>query len=180
MTPVSVASGPNSDKAMGISIVLVVVVVIVLAVILFSKFMNFGSGALEWFNLKDTKEEKENKAKIKTQVNEEEVKGNGSAWSPNFWRAAPSGSKLFTVAVGNDIAEQFWDSVGYIWDTPSKGAGAVRRCSTKSQLSWVADRFNIEYGLDLLQWLQNKYDTGEQLEILADILRYADGLPKYT
>lgn len=169
----------NSEQSKAIVYLVIGLVVVVLAIILFKKFLRFGEGTLEFLNIKDTKEEKENNAAVSSNVNREQTKGNNSYWSPNFYKAAPSGSKLVTRSTGESIAKQFWDSVGYVYDTPSEGMAAVKRCSTGSQLSLVADIFNQKYKLDLLTWLQNKYDTSEQKEILADMLRYANNLPRY-
>lgn len=158
---------------------LVGVVVVVLAIILFKQFMNFGQGALEFLNLRDTKEEKKNNEMVNSTVDRESAKGNNSAWSPNFYKSAPYGTSFPVDAEIGSIAKQFWDSVGYLYDNPAQGMGAIRRCKSKAVLSKVAYFFNGLYNLDLLSWLQKKYDTSTQKEILADMLRYADNLPKY-
>jgi hypothetical protein len=158
---------------------LVGLVVVVLAIIFFKKIMDFFNGIGEGLGLKDTKEEKVNRATVAAAVNKENAKGNKSYWSPNFYIVSKPPNKL-TASTAESIAKQFYDSVGYVTDTPSQGAGALRRCANGCQLSQVAATFNSKYGLDLLNWLQNKYDTQEQVEILADMLRYSNNLPKWN
>lgn len=158
---------------------LIGVVVVVMAIILFKQFMNFGSGALEFFNLKDTKEEKENNALVDSTVDRESAKGNKSAWSPNFYKSAPYGTSFPVAADIESIAKQFWGSVGYMYDTPAQGMSALKRCASQAVLSKVSEKFAERYGLDLLSWLQKKYDTSTQKEILADMMRFASNLPKY-
>lgn len=170
---------PNQEKAKGLSTVLIVVVGLILAVILFGKLIKFGEGFLEGLGLKDSKEEKANKDDIDRKVNQANAKGNNSPWSPKFYKAAPSGTKIPTQSTADSLAKQLWESVGYIVDTPNKGAGAIKQCSTKAGVSFVADRFQVKYKLDLLTWLQSKYDTDEQREVLADMLRYVENLPNY-
>lgn len=158
---------------------LIGVVVVVMAIILFKQFMNFGKGALEWLNLKDTKEEKKNNELVDSTVDRETTKGNASAWSPNFYKSAPYGTSYPVDSEIESIAKQFWGSVGYVYDNPAQGMSALKRCASKAVLSKVAAEFARRYGLDLLSWLQKKYDTSTQKEILADMLRFASNLPKY-
>lgn len=169
----------TQEQSKAVVYLVIGLVVVVLAIILFSKLTKFGEGFLEGLGLKDSKEEKANKEAIDGNVNRENSKGNNSAWSPRFYKEAPSGTRLVTQSTADTLAKQLWDSVGYIVDTPSKGAGAIKQLSTQAAVSFVADRFQIKYKLDLLQWLQNKYDTSEQQEVLADMMRYVNNLPKY-
>jgi len=160
----------------GVSTTLLVIAVIVIAFIILHKVFGFFDGILEGLNLKDTKEEKENKDNVSKGVDSENSKGLNSYWNPNFYKDRKGA--IFTMAKGKQLAKQLWDSVGYIYDTPSEGSAAIKQCSSGMKVSFVADVFNTEYNLDLLTWLQNKYDTTEQKEILADIIRYVKALPK--
>ena len=176
----SIVSLPaSSGKGINISVVLITVVVLVIIIILFAKGVKFFEGFLEGIGVRDSKDEAANKEDIDRKVNRESTAGNNSAWSPSFYKAAPSGTKLVTLAVAQSIAKKIWDSVGYITDTPAQGAGAIKQLQTKAAVSFIADTFFKKYGIDLLAWLQSKYDTSEQKEYLADILRYVENLPKY-
>lgn len=157
---------------------LVGLTVVVIAIIFFKKVFGITDKITEGLGLKDSKDEKLNRATVAAAVNKENAKGNASYWSPNFWRLQKPPNQL-TASTAESIAKQFWDSVGYIYDTPNEGSGALKRCVSGCQLSQVAETFNKVHGIDLLNWLQNKYDTQEQVEILADMLRYANNLPKW-
>ena len=169
----------SSGKGVNIAVVMTITVVLILVVILFAKGVKFAEGFLEGLGLKDTKEEKANQSDIDRKVNRESASGVNSAWSPGFYKKAPSGTKLVTSATAESIAKTLWDSVGYVYDEPSKGAGAIKQLRTKAAVSFVADKFYNKYSIDLLTWLQNKYDTKEQKEYLADMLRYVENLPNY-
>lgn len=133
-------------------------------------------GFLSDLGLTDSKEGKENKEYIDETVNGSTALGAASAWSPTYHKGKPA-SQFFTRAQADKIAALFWASVGYLYDSPAKGLAAVKMISNKTQLSWVSYAFSEKYGIDLLGWLNDKYDVGGQREYLRQILEYANNLP---
>jgi hypothetical protein len=166
----------TENSARGISTILVVVVALVLAVVFFKSVKKIFDSIMETLGLKDSKEETENKELIDTSVNHENSLGVNSAWSPQYYRNKPN-SKIFTQAKTDALVNQLWDSVGYFYDTPSKADGAIKQCSTKSQVSWLASNFQNKHSAGLLNWMENHFDDGEEREYLAGILRYVANLP---
>lgn len=169
----------NESQGAGIAKVLLYVAIVVVIFIVVGKFFKGIDGLLQKIGLQDSKEEKENKEKVSNAVDKESTKGNESAWSPRFYQGAPYGAVLLTASSAESLAKRMWDSVGYFVDSPSKGAGVIRQLKTKAQVSHLAHKFFQKYGIDLLPWLQNKYDTSEQKEYLADMLRHVEALPKW-
>lgn len=169
----------NEEKAKGYGTLAIVAVVIVIVVLIASKGFEIINSIFSGLGIIDDKKEKENEIAIVNTVDEENKKTTNSFWSPTFYTEAPGNATLFTPDQAKNVALQFWDSVGYVYDTPSKGAAAMRRIYTGAQLSQVVYAFGKQYGLDLLSWLQNKYNTSEQKEILKDMLSYSSRLPKY-
>lgn len=170
---------PNTEKSKAIVMLVGGIVAIVLVITIFSKIFKGFSGAMEGLGLKDSKEGAENKKLIDQAVNAANSGGTGSPWSPNFYKSAPPGSALFTVSQAQLLAKQIWDSVGYVYDTPSRGSAAIKQCKTKSQVSFLAEQFYKLYTKDLISWLNDKYDIMGQREYLRGIIDYVNSLPKY-
>lgn len=166
----------TSTKATDFVVIIVVLVVVVFSIIIFKRIFGGIDGVLEGVGLKDTKDEKKDKAEVENKVDNAAAQGVNSPWSPKFYKTVHNG-KLFTVASADGLAKTIYDSVGHIYDEPNKGAGAIKQCYTKTQVSFLADRFQQKYGNDLLSWLQYHYDTGEQKKVLNNILTYVNNLP---
>jgi hypothetical protein len=161
-------------------IVTIVVLLIVAIMIWQIAKRGFGvtDGILQGLGLQDSAEEKENKTFINNEVNRQNAMGIKSPWSPKYYTNVPRGGGFaFTVEEAQKLCKQIWDSVGYLYDTPSKAAGAIKQCKNKRNLSFLADGMSDIYGVDLLNWLESKFDTSEQREILAGLLRFANSLP---
>ena len=178
---VNVADSSQIGKFKGIATVILILSVVVIAFIILNKFLRVGSGAAEAVGLKDSAEEKKNAASIKTTVNTQTTKGSASYWSPKYFQILniPSGITKLNQAGIDKVVEMFWDSVGYVYDSPAKGLAAVKQVTSGYQLSQVANGFSQKYGLDLLGWMENKYDTEEQKRYLVEILKYAAQLKSY-
>lgn len=168
----------NSEQSKATVLLLGGLVVIVLVIVIAGKFFGGISGALEGLGLKDSKEGKDNQNFIDSEVNKANRSGTNTPWSPHYYKQFP-GAKIFTVSDSEMLAKQIWDSVGYLYDTPSKGAAAIKQCKTKTQVSFLAKRFYEKYGKDLLNWLNDKYDVMGQREYLRGMIDYVNSLPKY-
>jgi len=177
---VNVTDSSQVGNTKGIATILLVVAVIFIVLFAGSKVMKLINGTLEGLGLKDDPTEAKNKETVQTGLEKETNKGVMSAWSPQYYKNAPGGSALLTVATAKALAKTMWDSVGYITDTPSLGEGVIKQLKTKTQVSFLADTFYKTYKVDLLSWLQNKYDTNEQKQFLASMLAYVKALPDYN
>lgn len=105
-----------------------------------------------------------------------------SPWNPNFWRKG--GATILTVADTNRYINTIWNAPGYITDDFDAVLGVFKQLKTKSQVSYLADRFNQVKGKDLLNWLQG----GNALSWPADrfsadqvnqLIKYVNGLKNY-
>lgn len=110
----------------------------------------------------------------------------GSPWSPSFYQNAPNGASLFTSAVGDALAKQIWDTVSWFQFGPPDSAaaeGAIKQCSTQSQVSFLADRFNKSYSKDLYTWLNQAFAKvldSPNVYALTTINDYVNSLPQYN
>jgi len=164
----------NKFKDMGPFLIFIVVAVLI--AVAGKQIIGTFKDLMNSLGLADSKEGKENKEYIDDTVNNSTALGTKSAWSPGYFRG--KSGPLFTRAQGDKIAALFWDSVGNLYDTPSKGLAAVKMINNRLQLSWVAYCFSEKYKIDLLGWLNDKYDVMGQREYLRQILEYANNLPE--
>lgn len=173
---------PKTGEESKAIIYLVGGLVLIVLVFKFGKqILDAMTGSAEALGLKDSKEGAENKRYIDNSVNTNNAAGTKSPWSPLFYKAVQKRDGkvvIFTESSAKDIAKRFYDSVGYIYDSPALGVSAVKQIPTKVKLSHVSDIFNRTYKIDLLTWLNDKYDKLGQREYLREILEYADNLPE--
>lgn len=104
-----------------------------------------------------------------------------SPWSPQYYKNAPAGVHILTVA-GTDAANKdIADSVGYFkfFDDPDQAYGGVKQFPTKAALSFGVDRFQKTYARDMLTYLQTSFTNDRDLKVLTQILSYANSLPSY-
>lgn len=112
------------------------------------------------------------------------ISASGNAFDPNFYKKAPSGSKLLTVGDADNMAKQIYGVK--LWFIASIDAGKVlailKRCQTKSQISFLSERFSILYKEDMLAWFSgNPFNplsgmTMNEIKMLTD---YVSTLPDY-
>lgn len=105
-----------------------------------------------------------------------------SPWNPNYWRK--TGATIITNANVNKYIDTIWNSVGYFYDDFDAVLGVFKQLKTKSQVSYLADKFNQSKSKDLLNWLQG----GGALNWPADrfsadqvnqLIKYVNGLKNY-
>jgi hypothetical protein len=167
---------PSKTQGEGIATILVVVAVIAIVFIVGGKLFKGLNGLFEAFGLKDTKEEIEDRQNVEQQA----ATGTDvfKAFNPQYWKQQ-SGALLFTQSLTDSLVKMLWDSVGTIYDTPSLGMTAIKRCETKSQVSWLSYNFTKKHGMDLLSWLKSKYDTKEQVDTLSTMFNHVKSLPDF-
>ncbi len=173
----AVSGGKDMDKYKGISMLIIVVAVIALAFIVVNKVFGGINGILEGLGLKDSEEEIRLNSDLENFLRDTSNPTN--PFSPAFYKNAPADSKLFKSAFADQLARQIYDSVGVFYDDPESALAAIKQCTTKSQVSFISDRFNVMFKKDLITWLDQKFDTNNQKRILREIYSYAASLPKY-
>ena len=113
---------------------------------------------------------------------EKQTSNPGSPWNPNYWRKG--GATLIREADVQRFVNKIWNAPGYISDDFDAVLGVFKQLKTKSQVSYLADKFNQMKGKDLLNWLQG----GGALSWPADrfsaeqvnqLIKYVNGLKNY-
>ena len=113
---------------------------------------------------------------------EKQTSNPGSAWNPNYWRKG--GATLIREADVQRFVNTIWNAPGYLFDDFDAVLGVFKQLKTKSQVSFLADKFNQMKGKDLLNWLQG----GDALSWPADrfsaeqvnqLIKYVNGLKNY-
>lgn len=105
----------------------------------------------------------------------------GSPWNANFYKQAPKGAKLLTVASADQLARQLWDANGLFNDSESQAVDAIKQLSAKSQVSFLSERFSLLYKKDLFTWLTQWLTPyiGQADPELKMITDYVNSLPNY-
>jgi len=105
----------------------------------------------------------------------------GSWWSPAFYKNAPNGALLLTVAKADEYAKQIYDAIGVLNDNEEAVKAVFRNLKTQSQGSFLADRFAFKYGADLLSWLRGGTYPQDRLSDadVNEITNYVNNLPNY-
>lgn len=178
--------GSQGEKAKALVYILVIVFVLIIVSIVIKKFFGGIDGLLEALHLKDdaaTVKNKDDIANYNDTANEP-----GSPWSPAYWKTAPSDSDVQVAQATGDttlytrlmgVADNIYNSVGFLWDDPSEGIGAIKTLANKAELSVVADIMQQKYSVDLWEFLHKHYDTRDQLQALNDIITFVSNLPNY-
>ena len=113
---------------------------------------------------------------------EKQTSNPGSAWNPNYWRKG--GATLIREADVQRFVNTIWNAPGYLFDDFDAVLGVFKQLKTKSQVSYLAHKFNEAKGKDLLNWLQG----GGPLSWPADrfsanqvnqLIKYVSGLINY-
>jgi hypothetical protein len=113
---------------------------------------------------------------------EKQTSNPGSPWNPNYWRKG--GAMLIRETDVQRFVNTIWNAPGYISDDFDAVLGVFKQLKTKSQVSYLADKFNQMKGKDLLNWLQG----GGALSWPADrfsaeqvnqLIKYVNGLKNY-
>lgn len=85
----------------------------------------------------------------------DEIKGdkisNLSAFSPLYYKK--SGGTLLKHAAAKQYAEQLYEAKGFLHDSDEQAISVFRNLKSKSQVSQIADVFNLLYKKDLATYL---------------------------
>lgn len=115
--------------------------------------------------------------KDESDIKSEELE-NASFWTADFYRnAAKKGYEplILTASRSRQLVNDLWDAKGVFNDNEEAVYGIFRSLSTKSQVSFLSERFYNIKGKDLIQWLNGFLSTEE----LAKIYNIVQKLPKY-
>lgn len=166
---------------------------------LFSKLEKGAAGLLESLGLKDTEDEKKTQAELdKAAGGESKPQPPSAEWTPkdfNYLQPDTSLANLdkwierqrankkpvraakFLPGYWKKAAQNIYNSVGVIYDDPEKGLAEIKQLRTKAGLCYLQRDFKALTGKDLFTWLNTKYDTDRQKEVLNQIYKYCEGLP---
>jgi len=187
---------PGTGKGQNIAIILIILAVIVIVFLVINKIFGGLKGFLDFFKgIGDTAkkatdaakqalglEDTPQQASDRIIINKEQEKVNtiSSPWNPAYHKNAPKESSLFTVSAGDKYATLIYDSVSSILpDNPRQALSTIKNARTKTQVSWISDRFNQKYNNDMFNYLAYHFDTPEQMSNLVSMITYVNSLPEY-
>jgi hypothetical protein len=87
----------------------------------------------------------------------------------NFFKSAPAGHALLTMAGAAAYVDDLWDATGYLNDDEEKIYGVFRAMRTKSQVAALAKRFNQLKNKDLYNYLSDALNESELLKVKSII-----------
>ena len=128
--------------------------------------------ALEFLGLQESQDTKDLNAASENPL---------SPWSPNFWKAGPTGTYLLTVSTMENMLMNLINAFGAFNDDEAAAVAVLKSLKTQSQLSFFSDWFKQRDGRDLLTWLRgsgwpsDRLSDAETSTVNAFILK----LPKY-
>lgn len=148
---------------------LIYLAIIIVAFIFLKEIKKMTKNFFGTFGIGSTTDDDKREAEISK--NKENVK---DFFNPNYCN--DKGSILMTMKETDSIVKQIWDSIGLIYDDETETIGAFKKIKYKTQVSWIAKRFNELHKKDLLSWLDNKLDTDNQRLVFEEILSYTKKL----
>ena len=131
-------------------------------------FIYFGGrGLLKTFGVIESKEDKDEAKQIQ-QLQTEDY------FNPNYWT-----KQLPAIVIKEDktqeLIEILYNSYGYFNDDEAAIYGVFETLKTKSQVSWLAYKFNERYNASLLEYLRSFLNDSE----LSKIAAICNKLPSY-
>jgi len=171
---------PENAKALVILIAGLAAVVIIIVFLnkTFGGIKNFLGSITDGLGITDSPDRAAQKQAVANA--QTESASTNSPWSPQYYKNAPGGALLTTQATADKLAGQIWDSVGIFTADIDEVYGAIKQLSAKSQVSFLADRFNALYNKDLLSWITLQYTKwGTPDPVLSQIIDYVNGLSNY-
>lgn len=113
-------------------------------------------------------------------IDQEKTALTGSPFNPNTWKNTP-GAMLIQEQSVQSMINTIQDSFGVFADNYAAVLAVFKQLSRKSQVSYLADRFQQKTGFDLLEFLSTgggilPWDGLSETH-LAAIVSYANSLP---
>ncbi len=164
----------GSKKGQDIVLIIAILSVVIIIFLIIYKYVKGAEGLLEKVGLKDTEAETATEDRLVKNIDKAE---NADYWKPTLWKQK-KGATILTMESAKNICKQIYESVGYFKDTPAQAVAAFKQCKNKAQISFLVDRFNAIYNIDLKTFLNERFDTIEQKKALNDIYNYTENLPR--
>lgn len=97
------------------------------------------------------------------------------AFRPSYYKNLKGSVRLLKMQNAKDLAKEIYNSrTAYVYTDDARILGVFKKLSTKSQVSFLAEVFQKEYGEDMLNFFF-KPMTNDYLEQLYDLVK---SLPK--
>jgi len=113
-------------------------------------------------------------------INQQNLPNNKNPFSPVYWKNV-SGAKLITRNATNNLAKRIYDSMGFFSDDEPAVYSVFSQLKYKTQVSWLADVFQQNYKMDLLDFLKRGKgqlpQAGLNSNELQQILNIVNALP---
>jgi hypothetical protein len=113
-------------------------------------------------------------------INQQNLPNNKNPFSPVYWKTIP-GPKLITRNATNSLSKRIYDAMGFFTDDEPAVYSVFSQLKYKTQVSWLADIFQQNYKMDLLDFLKRGKgqlpQAGLNSDELQQILNIVNALP---
>lgn len=115
----------------------------------------------------------------------DELRNSESPFSPTFWQKGPTGTLLLYEATAQKFVYDIYHALGFWHDDFDTIYGIFQTMKTKSQVSYLADKFQKRYNVGLLSFLNDGNSTlslpwdGLRNSNLSKIIDLVNSLPDY-
>jgi hypothetical protein len=113
-------------------------------------------------------------------INQQNLPNNKNAFSPVYWKTIPN-AKLITRNATNGLCKRIYDAMGYFSDDEPAVFSVFAQLKYKTQVSWLADVFQQNYKIDLLDFLKRGKgqlpQAGLNSDELQQIINIVNALP---
>lgn len=90
---------------------------------------------------------------------------NANYFDPKFWKQGGAGAMILTDAGAKIYAKQLYNAKGLVNDDEAAVYDVFKRMKTKSQVSYLSDKFSLYYNTDLISYLQSFLNPEELLKV---------------
>jgi len=113
-------------------------------------------------------------------INQQNLPNNKNAFSPVYWKTIPN-AKLITRNYTNGLCKRIYDAMGFFSDDEPAVFSVFAQLKYKTQVSWLADVFQQNYKIDLLDFLKRGKgqlpQAGLNSDELQQIINIVNALP---
>jgi hypothetical protein len=104
---------------------------------------------------------------------------NTNPFNPNYWKK--NGAKILTQATIDNYCAKIYNAMGNFGDDEEVIYGVFKALSYKTQVSYLAYKFNLKYKVDLFEFLKRgknnwNYASGLNDTELNNIIKIVNGL----
>ena len=108
-------------------------------------------------------------------------------FDPKYYKSAAArraGALLLYSAKATELSRIIYNAMGYFSDDESAVYSVFRSLQTKSQVSFLSEKFRQLYNIDMLEFLKrgkNQYNPASGLNTseIATVINIVNNLPKY-